>query len=41
MKIDMIFRTDNKRDGVTLATFMDLNLEEDIIHNRDFQGLYD
>lgn len=30
-----------KQEGVTLATFMDISLEEDTIHCQDFQGLYD
>lgn len=30
-----------KQEGVTLATFMDVILEEDTIHCQDFQGLYD
>lgn len=30
-----------KQEGVTLATFTDISLEDGTIHCQDFQGLYD
>lgn len=38
---NIVFRIYIKREGVTLATFMDISLEEDTIHCQDFQGLHD